>query len=75
MPDGIGDALLRLLLNPVFAACGVVAFVAALTFWKGRKTQSKGMKAALIALFSLTAGFDLLIVGLAVYDSLAKSQA
>jgi hypothetical protein len=64
----------RLLLNPVFVTCGVVAFVTALSFWKGRKSYSKGMKAALIALFSLTAGFDLLILGLAVYDSLGKSR-
>ncbi|MDR0325148.1 MAG: hypothetical protein LBI19_03515 [Oscillospiraceae bacterium] len=59
-------ALPRLLLDPLTATCLVVAVVSAITFFKGRKekTLTKGMRAALIILFALTAGTVLLTVAL-----------
>ena len=62
------NVLPRLLLDPLFATCLVVAAVSAVSFAKGRKERSltKGLRAGLIALFVLTAGVVLLTAAMAV---------
>jgi hypothetical protein len=65
MPDAL-KALFGLLLDPVFATCLVVALISAVAFFKGRKSQSRGLDLTLIALFALTAGAALFFLVMAV---------